>query len=216
MHESILINHEEFRDILRCLPDDWRELARSTGAMQRCRQVSSAETLIRLLLMHASGLSLRQTVTRARIHHIADMSDVALMKKVNKSAAWICAINSSLIAEARQTSLHASCQIVESHSLMELIPVNQMDHIGDFIINSPLSLSAVPSILLRNQIKQSRSLTFQSIQAICSWGTGLIATRTGSDMSSLVALMSWCACTSRHSHFGMKVANASRCSRGSG
>lgn len=107
VHESILINHEEFRDILRCLPDDWRELARSTGAMQRCRQVSSAETLIRLLLMHASGLSLRQTVTRARIHHIADMSDVALMKRVNKSAAWICAINSSLIAEARQTSLHA-------------------------------------------------------------------------------------------------------------
>lgn len=105
--DSIIIDHEEFNSILRCLPDDWRELSSSTGAIQRCRQIDSPETLIRLLLMHASGLSLRQTVVRARIHHIADLSDVALMKRMNKSTDWIRAINSSLINNARKASIQA-------------------------------------------------------------------------------------------------------------
>jgi hypothetical protein len=100
--EAMLLNIEEFRYITRCLPNNWMELASSTGAIRRCRQVDSPETLMRLLLMHASGLSLRQTVTRARLHHIADLSDVALMKRMNKSAGWILSINSSLIAETNR------------------------------------------------------------------------------------------------------------------
>lgn len=101
---SLLLNSEEFNIITRCLPDNWRELASSTGAIRRCRQVDSPETLIRLLLMHASGLSLRQTVARARLNHIADLSDVALMKRMNNSAEWILAINSSLITETNRPS----------------------------------------------------------------------------------------------------------------
>lgn len=105
--ESILLNSEEFKIILKYFPSDWRELAISTGAIQRCRQVDSPETLIRLLLMHAAGLSLRQTVARARLNHIADLSDVALMKRMNKSAGWILSINSSLITETNRASFQA-------------------------------------------------------------------------------------------------------------
>src|SRR2546426_946107 len=43
-----------------------------------------------MILMHtATGLSLRQTVVRARQQSIADISDVALLKRLRSSEAWL-------------------------------------------------------------------------------------------------------------------------------
>src|ERR1017187_942122 len=48
------------------LPKGWKEMARSTGALRRARDIPDAESLLRLLLMHVvNGYSLAETAVRA-------------------------------------------------------------------------------------------------------------------------------------------------------
>jgi DDE family transposase len=76
--------------VKRMLPSDWQASARQCGALRRCRNVASAETLLRLILLHvAGGLSLRQTVVRAEAFGWASLSDVALLKRLRASANWL-------------------------------------------------------------------------------------------------------------------------------
>ncbi len=66
--------------------EDWQELARETGALKRLRKDKSVDALLRILLLHlACGHSLRETVVRARKATLADLSDVALLKRLRKS-----------------------------------------------------------------------------------------------------------------------------------
>ena len=72
------------------LPADWETGARQCGALRRCRNVGSAEVLLRLIFLHvAGGLSLRQTVVRAEALGWAKLSDVALLKRLRASANWL-------------------------------------------------------------------------------------------------------------------------------
>ncbi len=76
--------------VKRLLPPDWEESARQCGALRRCRNVQSAETLLRLILLHvAGGLSLRQAVVRAERLGWAKLSDVALLKRLRASGTWL-------------------------------------------------------------------------------------------------------------------------------
>jgi hypothetical protein len=76
--------------VKRLLPSDWEAGARQCGALRRSRKVDSAETLLRLILLHvAGGLSLRQTVVRAEVFGWASLSDVALLKRLRASANWL-------------------------------------------------------------------------------------------------------------------------------
>jgi hypothetical protein len=76
--------------VKRLLPSDWEIAARQCGALRRTRNVDSAETLLRLILLHvAGGLSLRQTVVRAEAFGWASLSDVALLKRLRASANWL-------------------------------------------------------------------------------------------------------------------------------
>src|SRR5271157_991943 len=87
-HVNLL--EEEWEFLTDLLPQDWREQARTTGALRRARSVGSADCLLQLILMHtATGLSLRQTVVRAREQSIADISDVALLKRLRASEPWL-------------------------------------------------------------------------------------------------------------------------------
>jgi Transposase DDE domain len=71
-------------------PANWKTLALQSGALKGLRQDKSAETLLRVLLLHVGGgFSLRETVVRARAAHWADLSDVALLKRLRKSQAWL-------------------------------------------------------------------------------------------------------------------------------
>jgi hypothetical protein len=55
--ESALELEEDFRYLIQLLPEGWQEKARSLGALGRCRGVSDAESLLRVLLIHlAEGL----------------------------------------------------------------------------------------------------------------------------------------------------------------
>ena len=88
---------EEWEFLTDLLPQDWREQARTTGALRRARGVGSADCLLQLILMHtATGLSLRQTVVRAREQSIADISDVALLKRLRASEPWLRALTAKM------------------------------------------------------------------------------------------------------------------------
>lgn len=73
------------------LPAEWEERAKACGAMRRARgQIQSAEVLLRLILLHASGgLSLEQAALRAREQGLVDVSPVALFKRLRTSGPWL-------------------------------------------------------------------------------------------------------------------------------
>jgi hypothetical protein len=80
---------ESWQIIRQVFPPDLETIARQSGSFRRARTVGSAETLLRLLLMHASGLSLRQTALRAKERGLASLSAVALFKRLRQSEAFL-------------------------------------------------------------------------------------------------------------------------------
>ena len=74
-------------------PSDWREQAAAQGALKGLRKDKSPDALLRTLLMHLGcGHSLRETAARARQAGIADVSVVALFKRLRKSKEWLRAL----------------------------------------------------------------------------------------------------------------------------
>jgi hypothetical protein len=100
---------EEWGVIARFLPDGWRELARSTGALKRARQVRNADVLLRLVFLYAaSGLSLQQAAARATTAGLARLSKVALMKRMRSAEPWLRALTEQVFAAGwRDSSLEA-------------------------------------------------------------------------------------------------------------
>lgn len=88
--ENISILDENWHVLLSLFPPNWRELAKETGAMVRkFRNFTSEDNLMRTLLIHiARGYSLRETVVKAKASNIADISDVALLKRLKLSEHW--------------------------------------------------------------------------------------------------------------------------------
>ncbi len=91
---------EDWELLRSLLPGNWRELAAEKGALQRPRGVRSVENLLRVLLMHLGcGYSLRETVVRARRAGLAELSDVALMKRLRQARDWLQALCVELFRE---------------------------------------------------------------------------------------------------------------------
>ena len=92
--------NEDWELLLLFLPSDWRGLAHDTGALKGLRKDKSAENLLRTLLIHLGcGHSLRETVVRAKKANLADLSDVALLKRLRKSKDWLRALCLQLFRE---------------------------------------------------------------------------------------------------------------------
>lgn len=90
-------------------PGNWRALARETGALKGLRKDKSEENLLRVLLLHLGcGHSLRETVLRARRSGLAELSDVALMKRVRKSGEWLRRLCVELFREGERGELPGS------------------------------------------------------------------------------------------------------------
>lgn len=71
------------------LPADWQSKAMELGAVRRLRGFTSVEAMLRVMLIHlADGCSLRETVVRARAGDLADISDVALLKRLRGCGPW--------------------------------------------------------------------------------------------------------------------------------
>ncbi len=91
---------EDWKLLTSFFPADWRELAASTNALKGLRKDKSEDALLRTLLIHlAGGFSLRETVVRARQAQLADLSDVALLKRLRKSREWLHQLCLAMFAE---------------------------------------------------------------------------------------------------------------------
>jgi Transposase DDE domain len=79
-------------------------LARETGAFERARKIESPEVLLRLIMMWAvAERSIMDTAAIAADAGLADVSDVALVKRFAKSGDWIAALLSDLLIDAVPT-----------------------------------------------------------------------------------------------------------------
>jgi IS4 transposase len=79
-----------------------KALAEETGAFTRARKIESPEVLLRLILMWAvAGRSLMDTAAIAAEAGLADVSDVALVKRFGKAGDWLAALVSELLVDAQ-------------------------------------------------------------------------------------------------------------------
>lgn len=91
---------EDWALLLSFFPAGWRGMATDSGALKGLRKDKSPENLLRTLLIHLGcGHSLRETVVRAKEAGIADLSDVALLKRLRKSKNWLYAMCVALFQE---------------------------------------------------------------------------------------------------------------------
>ena len=80
---------EDWDVVKALLPAQWEAKAVELGALRRLRGFESVEALLRVLLIHlADGCSLRETAVRARAGGLAEVSDVALLKRLRGCGPW--------------------------------------------------------------------------------------------------------------------------------
>ena len=91
---------EEWDLIRAWLPPDLNTLARQCSFFQRARGLTDGELWLRLILMHvAGGLSLEQTTVRAKELGLAEISAVALFKRLRRAETWLRSLCRHLLAE---------------------------------------------------------------------------------------------------------------------
>lgn len=79
---------------------DLEKTLRESGALVRRRGISSAEALLRLILVYSlCGLSLRATAAWAQAQGVANVSDVALLKRLRKAGPWMGQLLGAKLAE---------------------------------------------------------------------------------------------------------------------
>jgi len=84
------MGEDRFKEILQLLPDGWEAQAKELGALRRAREIKTAEELLRLILLYLTeGKSFRGTSALMRLSGEAEMSDVAVIKRMRNSAAWL-------------------------------------------------------------------------------------------------------------------------------
>ena len=92
---------EDWKLLLDLLPTGWEQEAILSGASERLRGFGSVADLLRTLLLHVgNGYPLRETVVRAKAAGIAQVSDVALMKRLQKAGEWFRRLCVSLLRES--------------------------------------------------------------------------------------------------------------------
>jgi hypothetical protein len=104
---------EDWDLLVSFFPAKWKQLARSSDALKGLRQDKSAEAYLRVLLLHLGcGFSMRETVARAREAQLAQISDVALLKRLRKGKQWLYQLCCSLFAERGIQPQRASDQVL--------------------------------------------------------------------------------------------------------
>jgi len=84
------IAEENWKVLGSLFPAGWQQMAWQSGAVERLRGFPSPDVLLRVLLLHvARGYSLRETVVRAKLANWADISDVALLKRLRNIEEWL-------------------------------------------------------------------------------------------------------------------------------
>jgi hypothetical protein len=160
---------EDFQYLLHLLPQGWQEKARSLGALRRCRGVSDAESLLRVLLIHlAEGCSLRETSVRVRRGNIAQLSDVAIMDRLRLSGEWFRWMNTqlmkSLVRRAPQSvyGRHGQVKLVDATRVQEPGPTG-----SNWVLHYCVSLSslACEQVIVTDQRGNGESFKRFRVQA---------------------------------------------------
>lgn len=114
---------EDWNLLVSFFPPDWKELAKVTEALKGLRQDKSEENYIRTLLLHlACGFSMRETVVRAKEANLADLSDVALLKRLRKSKEWLYRLCCALFEERDipiESSLRRTLRLIDATVVKE-------------------------------------------------------------------------------------------------
>lgn len=89
IERAITEDLEDWELLMRFLPDGWRDKARELGAFRRAREFANAGQLLRTLLIHlAGGSSLKETSVRAASGGLAQVSSVAIWKRLRQAGEW--------------------------------------------------------------------------------------------------------------------------------
>jgi hypothetical protein len=81
---------EDSKVLVSLFPPGCQQAASRSGGVDRLRGFSSPEALLRTLLLQVGlGYSLRETAVRAKLAQWADVSDVALLKRLCNSGEWL-------------------------------------------------------------------------------------------------------------------------------
>ncbi len=102
VQNAIVLNaaDEDWELLTTFFPAQWRDLAKSSGALKGLRQDKCEESYLRVLMLHfGCGLSMRETVTRANEANLAKLSSVALFKRLRKSQEWLYQLCRALFEE---------------------------------------------------------------------------------------------------------------------
>jgi hypothetical protein len=123
----VLDPQEEWGVVRSLLPRGWREKAKELGAVRRLRGISSAETLLRILLVHlADGCSLKETTLRVGQLGWATLSPVALLKRLRSSEAWLSWMAQQLRGSAPALDEDQSCVAVDATTVTEPGPTGSL------------------------------------------------------------------------------------------
>ena len=89
LEQAIKEDLEDWELLTRFLPQGWQDKARELGAFRRAREFADAGQLLRTLLIHlAGGSSLKETSVRASSGGLADVSSVAIWKRLRHAGEW--------------------------------------------------------------------------------------------------------------------------------
>ena len=81
---------DDWEHVCQHLPSGWQQQAHLLGALRRARGFPNASVLLRTLLVHlASGCSLKEAVTIAKLAGWCDVSAVALFKRLRAAECWL-------------------------------------------------------------------------------------------------------------------------------
>ena len=97
-----LVRSDEWSLLTRYFPPGWEAAARSLGALRRSRRIRDPATLLRCLLVHLiDGCSLKETAVRVRAAGWAEISSVALFKRLRAAEEWLRWLAEQLWRQAR-------------------------------------------------------------------------------------------------------------------
>lgn len=118
---GLVLVEQEWECALQTIPVDLEETARQTQALQRRREIKSAAELLRLILAYCVGdWPLRLVGMWAQLQELGSLSDVAVLKRLQKAGPWLKLLISGMLETrclALKTAHPARVRIVDGSSL---------------------------------------------------------------------------------------------------
>jgi len=91
---------EDWPMLVTFFPRNWIEMASASDALKGLRKDKDVENYLRTLLIHIGcGYSMRETVARAKLSGLADISDVAFLGRLRKAKDWLHSLCVALFEE---------------------------------------------------------------------------------------------------------------------